>query len=211
MLDHRAGRTWRAIEDTARSVQSLRLMGLRWQSWRRGLDYYPEGELIWLDVDTLIRRQTHGQKSLDDFCRLFYGGPSGAPKVIPYTFDDIVRTLNQVTSYDWEKLLKQRLNATGSHAPLNGIEQGGWRLVYNQNPSVLVDAEEKQGKYLNAFYSLGFLVRGKRRVGRCHTGIARLRRRHRAGDEAGRGKWPALVEARAARCITRVARKRAAY
>src|SRR5207249_8195648 len=72
MLDHRAGRTWRALEDTARSVQSLRLMGPRWQSWRRGLDYYPEGELIWLDVDTLIRRQTHGQKSLDDFGRLFY-------------------------------------------------------------------------------------------------------------------------------------------
>src|SRR5207249_6309454 len=72
MLDHRAGRTWRPLEDTARSVQSLRLMGPRWQSWRRGLDYYPEGELIWLDVDTLIRQQTHGQKSLDDFCRLFY-------------------------------------------------------------------------------------------------------------------------------------------
>ena len=159
MLDHRAGRTWRALEDTARSVQSLRLMGPRWQSWRRGLDYYPEGELIWLDVDTLIRRQTHGQKSLDDFCRLFYGGPGGPPKVVPYTFDDVVKTLNQVTPYDWEKLLKQRLNATGSHAPLNGIEQGGWRLVYNQNPSALVDAEEKQGKYLNAFYSLGFLVR----------------------------------------------------
>ncbi len=159
MLDHRAGRTWRPLEDTARSVQSLRLMGPRWQSWRRGLDYYPEGELIWLDVDTLIRRQTHGQKSLDDFCRLFYGGPGGPPKVVPYTFDDVVKTLNQVTPYDWEKLLKQRLNATGPHAPLNGIEQGGWRLVYNQNPSALVDAEEKQGKYLNAFYSLGFLVR----------------------------------------------------
>ncbi len=159
MLDHRAGRAWRPLEDTARSVQSLRLMGPRWQSWRRGLDYYPEGELIWLEVDTLIRRQTHGQKSLDDFCRLFYGGPGGPPKVVPYTFDDIVKTLNQVTPYDWEKLLKQRLNATGPHAPLNGIEQGGWRLVYNQNPNALIDAGEKQGKYLNAFYSLGFLVR----------------------------------------------------
>jgi predicted metalloprotease with PDZ domain len=159
LLDHRAGRTWRPLEDTARSVQSLRLLGPRWQSWRRGLDYYPEGELIWLDVDTLIRQQTHGQKSLDNFCRLFYGGPSGPPKVIPYTFDDVVKTLNQVTAYDWEKLLKQRVSATGSHAPLNGIEQGGWRLVYNQNPSALIDAEEKQAKYLNAFYSLGFLVR----------------------------------------------------
>ena len=159
MLDHRAGRTWRPLEDTARSVQSLRLMGPRWQSWRRGLDYYPEGELIWLDVDTLIRQQTHGQKSLDDFCRLFYGGPSSPPKVVPYTFDDIVRTLNQVASYDWDKLLKQRVNAIGARAPLNGIEQGGWRLVYTQNPSALIDAEEKQGKYINTFYSLGFLVR----------------------------------------------------
>src|SRR5207244_8834641 len=43
MLDHRAGRTWRALEDTARAVQSSRLMGPRWQSWRRGLDYYLEG------------------------------------------------------------------------------------------------------------------------------------------------------------------------
>ena len=159
MLDHRAGRTWRPLEDTARSVQSLRLLGPRWQSWRRSLDYYPEGELIWLEVDTLIRQQTRGQKSLDDFCRLFHGGQCGTPKVIPYTFDDVVKTLNQVTPYDWEKLLKQRVNATGSHAPLNGIEQGGWRLVYNQNPNVLVNAEEKQGKYLNAFYSLGFTVR----------------------------------------------------
>ncbi|HEV2715259.1 MAG TPA: M61 family peptidase [Terriglobales bacterium] len=159
VLDHRAGRTWRPLEDTARSVQSLRLLGPHWQSWRRSLDYYPEGELIWLEVDTLIRQQTHGQKSLDDFCRLFHGGQSGTPKVIPYTFDDVVKTLNQVAPYDWEKLLKQRVNATGSHAPLDGIEQGGWRLVYNQNPNVLVDAEEKQGKYLNAFYSLGFAVR----------------------------------------------------
>jgi predicted metalloprotease with PDZ domain len=104
MLDHRTGRTWRPLEDTARSVQILRLQGPEWQSWRRGLDYYPEGELIWLEVDTTIRQQSHGEKSLNDFCRLFYGGESGPPKVVPYTFDDVVRTLNQVTPYDWAGL-----------------------------------------------------------------------------------------------------------
>src|SRR5207237_3821318 len=108
MLDHRAGRTWRALEDTARSVQSLRLMGPRWQSWRRGLDYYPEGELIWLEVDTLIRQQTHGQKSLDDFCRLFYGGPSGAAKGGRYTLNDDVKGLRQVAPEDWERLIRHR-------------------------------------------------------------------------------------------------------
>ncbi len=81
MLDHRAGRSWRPLEDTARSVQLLRLLGPPWQSWRRGLDYYPEPELIWLEVDITIRKQTHGQKSLDDFCRGFYGRPAARQRL----------------------------------------------------------------------------------------------------------------------------------
>ena len=90
-LDHRAGRKWRPLEDTARSVQTLRMMGGQWQNWRRGLDYYPEGELIWLEVDATIRQQTHGERSLNDFCKRFHGGESGPPKVVPYTFEDVVR------------------------------------------------------------------------------------------------------------------------
>jgi predicted metalloprotease with PDZ domain len=159
MLDRRAGRTWRPLEDTARSVQILRTLGPEWQSWRRGLDYYPEGELIWLEVDTLIRQQSNGQKSLNDFCRLFHGGESGPPKVVPYTFDDVVRALNQVTPYDWAGLLHQRVNAVKAGAPLGGIERGGWRLVYNDQPNVFIHAGEKLDKYVDASYSLGFVVK----------------------------------------------------
>jgi predicted metalloprotease with PDZ domain len=158
-LDHRAGRTWRPLGDTARSVQILRLQGPDWQSWRRGLDYYPEGELIWLEVDTIIRQQSHGQKSLDDFCRLFHGGESGPPKVVPYTFDDVVRTLNQVTPYEWAKLLTERVNATKAGAPLGGIERGGWRLAYDDRPNGFIHAGEETGKYVDAAYSLGFVVK----------------------------------------------------
>jgi len=158
-LDHRAGRAWRPLEDTARSVQILRLQGPEWQNWRRGLDYYPEGELIWLEVDTTIRQQSHGQKSLDDFCRLFHGGESGPPKVVPYTFDDLVRVLNQVTPYDWATLLQERVNSTNAGAPLGGIERGGWRLVYNDQPNVFIHAGEELDKYVDAAYSLGFVVR----------------------------------------------------
>lgn len=157
-LDHRAGRTWRPLEDTARSVQILRMLGPEWQSWRRSLDYYPEGELIWLEVDTIIRQQTQGQKSLDDFCRAFYGGSSGPPAVIPYTFDDVVHALNQVAPYDWAKLLNERVQSTEAHAPLGGIERGGWRLTYNDRPNVFIHAKEELSKSLDAFYSLGFLV-----------------------------------------------------
>src|SRR5258708_27577902 len=120
-LDHRTGRQWRPLEDTARSVQILRLMGPQWQSWRRSLDYYPEGELIWLEVDSIIRQQSHGQRSLNDFCRRFHGGESGPPKVVPYTFEDVVRTLNDVAPYDWASLLRRRVAATSSHAPLGRI------------------------------------------------------------------------------------------
>jgi predicted metalloprotease with PDZ domain len=159
MLDHRAGRTWRPLEDTARSVQILRLQGPAWQNWRRGLDYYPEGELIWLEVDTTIRQQSHGQKSLDDFCRLFHGGESGPPRVVPYTFDDVVRTLNQVTPYDWAGLLRERVTSTQAGAPLGGIERGGWRVVYNDQPNLFIHTGEKLDKSVDAAYSLGFVVK----------------------------------------------------
>jgi len=158
MLDHRAGRTWRPLEDTAVSVQTLRMLGPEWQSWRRSLDYYPEGELIWLEVDGTIRQQTHGQHSLDDFCRRFHGGESGAPKVVPYTFDDVVRALNDVAPYDWATLLRQRVKATSTHAPLGGIERGGWRLVYNDKPNAYLAGIEKLTKSTMFAYSLGLIV-----------------------------------------------------
>ncbi len=159
MLEHRVGRTWRPLEDTARSVQILRLGGPEWQNWRRGLDYYPEGGLIWLEVDTTIREQSHGQKSLDDFCRAFYGGESGPPKVIPYQFDDIVSALNSVVPYDWAGLLKQRLNSTAPHAPVGGIEGGGWKVAYSDHPNLFIQGAEKEGKFVDAFYSIGFAAK----------------------------------------------------
>jgi len=157
-LDHRTGRTWRPLEDTARSVQTLRMIGSQWQNWRRGLDYYPEGGLIWLEVDATIRQQTHGQHSLHDFCRRFHGGESGPPKVFPYTFEDVVRTLNEVAPFDWASLLRERVTAIGTHAPLGGIERGGWKVIYNEKPNLFTQAEEKLAKVANFSYSLGFIV-----------------------------------------------------
>jgi len=155
-LDHRTGRQWRPLEDTGVSVQTLRLLGSQWESWRRGLDYYQEGELIWLEVDAIIRQQTHGQRSLDDFCRRFHGGESGPPKVVPYTFDDVVRTLNDVAPYDWTTLLRERLKMTSTHAPLGGIERDGWKLVYNDKPNEFLQALEKFSRQTSVAYSLGF-------------------------------------------------------
>jgi predicted metalloprotease with PDZ domain len=157
-MENHNGRTWRPLEDTARSVQILRLAGSQWSSWRRGLDYYPEGQLIWLEVDSIIRQQTHGQRSLNDFCHRFHGGQSGPPEVVSYTFDDVVRTLNEVTPYDWAGLLHQRVDLTAAHAPTGGIDRGGWNLVYNDQPNQFDKALEHLLKSSDFRYSLGFSI-----------------------------------------------------
>lgn len=161
MLDHRAGRTWRPLQDTATSVQILFAAAPEWQNWRRSADYYPEGYLIWLEVDSIIRQQTGGRKSLNDFCRLFEGPPSGPAKTITYNFDDVVAALNQVAPYDWAKFLRERLDSKSPHAPLGGIENGGWKLIYNDKKNTTMEAAEKSGGALDLSFSLGLIVTKK--------------------------------------------------
>jgi predicted metalloprotease with PDZ domain len=158
MLDHRAGRTWRPLQDTATSVQILFAAPPEWTNWRRSADYYPEGFLIWLDVDTQIRRQSKGQKSLNDFCRLFYGGQSGPPQVITYTFDDVVKGLNQIVPSDWAGFLRTRLDSKSPHAPLGGIDNGGWKLIYNDQKNSTMEAREKTSESIDLGFSLGIIV-----------------------------------------------------
>jgi predicted metalloprotease with PDZ domain len=158
MLDHRAGRTWRPLQDTATSVQTLFSAPPQWVNWRRSADYYPEGYLIWLDVDTTLRKQSNGQKSLNDFCKIFFGGPGGVPKVVTYKFEDVVATLNQVVAYDWAKFLRERLDSKSAHAPLGGIENGGWKLVYSDQKNTTMDAAEKSGGGLDLSFSIGAIL-----------------------------------------------------
>src|SRR5271155_772231 len=157
-LDHVPGRTWRNLQDTADGVPSMQGAPPQWESWRREVDYYDEDVLNWLWVDTIIREQTHGQKSMDDFCHLFHGGQSGPPEVKTYTFDDVVAALNQVVSYDWRGFWTERLTNHGPGAPLTGIERSGWKLVYDGTPSELVKARKREEKEINAEYSIGLLL-----------------------------------------------------
>ena len=159
-LDHRSGRAWRNLQDTADSVPSMQGAPRQWESWRRSLDYYDEDELTWLWADTIIRQQTHGQKSLDDFCRSFHGAPSGPPQVKTYTFEDVLNTLNQVAPYDWRSFWTERLRSHGPGAPLGGIEGSGWKLVYDDVRSELVRAREGDRGSVNAAYSIGLWLKG---------------------------------------------------
>ncbi len=157
-LDHVPGRTWRNLQDTADGVPAMQGAPQQWQSWRRTVDYYDEDVLNWLWVDTIIRQQTHGAKSIDDFCHLFHGGQSGPPEVKPYTFDDVVKTLNQVTPYDWRAFWTERLTTHGPGAPLTALEASGWKLVYDETRSTLLKAAEHRDKRVNAEDSIGLLL-----------------------------------------------------
>jgi predicted metalloprotease with PDZ domain len=159
-LDHRSGRTWRNLQDTADGVPSMQDAPRQWESWRRSLDYYDEDELTWLWADTIIRQQTHGQKSLDDFCRSFHGAPNGPPQVKTYTFEDVLNTLNQVAPYDWRGFWTERLRSHGPGAPLGGIEGSGWKLVYDDVRSELLRAREGDRGTVNAAYSIGLCLKG---------------------------------------------------
>lgn len=165
-LDQKPGRTWRNLEDTAIAAQILRGNTANYSNWRRSQDYYPEGELVWLDADTTIRQLTHGQKSLNDFAVKFLALGGNTPaKVVPYTFDDIVNDLNSVVAYDWRGFLTERLTSHANHAPLGGIEHGGYKLVYSDEPTKFEKAAIGRRGGVDAYYSLGLHVRKDGTIG----------------------------------------------
>ena len=154
-LDHRPGRLWRPLIDTTIAAQVLYGAPGEWNSSRRGVDFYDEGWLIWLDTDTKIRELTGGKRSLDDFCKRFHGAPSTPPMVKTYVFDDVVAALNDVAPFDWRTFLLTRLNTTDFHAPLGGIERGGWKLAYEPAPSGFLKDLEQVREGIEMGYSIG--------------------------------------------------------
>ena len=133
----RPGRTWRPLQDTASAIIGEGPGGGRggWTNWRRSSDYYPEGDLLWLEVATVIHQVTNGQKSIDDFCHLFHGGANNGQEVKGYTFDDVVATLNQIAPYDWGPFLRRHLDSTTPDIPEAGLVNSGWHVDFTDQPS----------------------------------------------------------------------------
>ena len=156
------GRTWRSLEDTTNQpiISSHGATPQSWPSWQRSYDYYPESDLIWLDADTIIRERSNGQKSLDDFAKLFFGINDGSYVTVPYTLEDLVKALNTVQPYDWAEFFRARVYEVSPQVPMNGITQGGYRLVYNDNePEWMRHMDPSRGTSFAT--SLGFALKGE--------------------------------------------------
>jgi predicted metalloprotease with PDZ domain len=164
-LDYKSGREWRSTEDTAIAASILRSDGPAWGNWRRGQDYYQEGELFWLDADTKIRELTSDQKSLTDFLHIFLGkGGNTGPLIVTYNRAELISDLNDVVKYDWTSFLHDRIDNVNPHADLDGITRGGYKLVYQDHPSDALGSLLKSGGRRGGggapfvWYSLGLQI-----------------------------------------------------
>jgi predicted metalloprotease with PDZ domain len=149
------GRRWRAVQDTTNDEIINPRRPMSWRDWQRFEDYYSEGQLIWLDVDTLIRERSLGKRSLDDFARSFFGIDDGSFTTVTYSFEDVVKALNTIEPYDWAAFLRERLDGIRKPPPLEGLRRGGYRLVYTDTPSDLLSASDGQRKRVNLRFSIG--------------------------------------------------------
>ncbi|MDP3492155.1 MAG: hypothetical protein Q8R82_03510 [Hyphomonadaceae bacterium] len=158
MYDARTGRNWRPLIDTTMDPIIAARRSLPWQNWQRSEDYYSEGQLIWMDVDTLIRERSGGKRSLDDFAKAFFGVNDGDWGTLTYTRKDVVATLNKIEPYDWEMFFKARVDDVAKKAPLDGLERGGYRLVYGDTPNAVWRDGEVRSRGANLLYSIGLSV-----------------------------------------------------
>jgi predicted metalloprotease with PDZ domain len=156
---NQTGRDWRSLEDTAIAAQHLYGSRNDGKARRRGVDFYDEGALIWLDADTLIREKTNGEKSIDNFCQAFFGGADGPPMVKPYEFEDIVKALNGVVEYDWRTFFKKRVMQAGAEPPLDGLKRGGWKLIYAPARSEGQEYLESESRTIDLSSSLGLQIK----------------------------------------------------
>jgi predicted metalloprotease with PDZ domain len=152
------GRSWRPLVDTTNDPIIAQRAPQPWRSWQRSEDYYSEGQLIWIDVDRIIRQQSGGKRSIDDFARAFFGVRDRDWGELTYTLDDIVATLNKVQPYDWRAYLQRRVYDVAATAPLEGISQGGYRLVFTDQPTNWWKSGEMRGKSTDLSYSGGFAL-----------------------------------------------------
>jgi predicted metalloprotease with PDZ domain len=158
-MDAQAGRGWRPTLDTAVAAQILYDSRPDWKSWRRDVDFYPEGELLWLEADTVIRRETKGARSLDDFCKAFHGGANTPPLVVTYTLANVVASLDTIAHYDWARFFRERVDSVQERADLAGIESAGFRLVFTPERPLLVKSREERDKLVDVRFSLGIEVK----------------------------------------------------
>ncbi len=154
-LRGQAGRRWRSVEDTAITSWTLRAKSAAWAPLRRSQDYYDEGLVTWLAADAIIREQSGGKRSLDDFCKKFFAVKPDERAVMPYELAEVTGILKGLADYDWDTFFRDRISTPQETLDLKFLETLGYRLQFSPKPSEFVLEREKDRKSVNATGSLG--------------------------------------------------------
>jgi predicted metalloprotease with PDZ domain len=158
LYDSQPARKWRDLVDTTNDPVISARKPKGWTSWQRSEDYYNEGLLVWMDVDSQLRQMSGGRKSIDDFAKAFFGVRDGDWGELTYTIDDVASTLNAVQPYDWAGFLDKRLTEHAKGAPLAGFERNGYKLIYTDQATPSFKQGEKTRKVIDLTWSGGFIV-----------------------------------------------------
>jgi predicted metalloprotease with PDZ domain len=171
--EHHPGREWRSLQDAADAAPFLYNSTEDWSNWRRGTDFYEEGQLLWLDIDGTLRRLTKDKKSMNDFCQIFYAGSPNVPALKTYKFEDVVAVLNSLAPYDWTAFLRAHLDGVSTRTPIEAVENNGWKLIYSEEPNEIEATESALARRMNLTFTIGMIVQDDGIVGDVtHGGLA---------------------------------------
>ncbi len=131
---------------------------------RNANDFYTEGELVWLDVDTIVRGRSHGARSLDTFLHRFTEPAVTGPIVVTYTRAQVESLLNEVEPYDWHDFFERYVYHPSPHPPNDELARAGWRLVYTSKPNEFITAEQADDHGITGWYAYGADLNAEGRV-----------------------------------------------
>lgn len=162
--EQRPGRFWRNLEDTTNQPIISPRRPQSFVSWQRTEDYYREGALMWLEVDTRLRARTGNRHSLDDFARDFFGVRDGSYVTMTYTFEDVAQALNDLVADDWSDYLRTRLDTHQNTTIDAALADTGWHLVFRDSPSVFLQRAQEANEIVDRTFSIGLALDKEARI-----------------------------------------------
>ncbi len=155
-MDYETGRTTTPLSDLTTGAPYYYEARGQYHAIRRSAgDFYTEGELLWLDVDTIIRQRSHGARSLDTFLHRYTEPSVTGPVTVTYTRSQIESLLNDVEPYDWHAFFEKHVYTATTHPPTDELERSGWRLVYTAKENTFIAASQHDDGQINGWYSYG--------------------------------------------------------
>ena len=155
LVANRSGREWKTLADSALDVLYMPGHPVSWRDWQRREDYYPEGVLLWLDVDARMRELSQNKVSIDQFAQLFFATHGSVERISTYSFQDVCDTMNKLAPADWKTFLNQHLFTHAASDAIVGLARAGWQLTYTSVPTETFIQDEADAGVINLDDSIG--------------------------------------------------------